>query len=60
MTLQGGETFISEGTSAMYQCNLGYYLVGNYSRTCLNNGIWSLEIPTCKGLLNEYSYMGVF
>ncbi|XP_053399292.1 CUB and sushi domain-containing protein 3-like [Mercenaria mercenaria] len=34
-------------TSAVYACASGYELVGDDIRTCLSNGTWTLEEPTC-------------
>ncbi|XP_052280448.1 sushi, von Willebrand factor type A, EGF and pentraxin domain-containing protein 1-like [Dreissena polymorpha] len=35
------------GSSAIYWCNKGYHLVGNQLRTCLQNGTWSGDKPSC-------------
>jgi len=37
------------GSHATYSCESGYELVGTEFRTCLNNGLWSGEEPTCFG-----------
>ncbi len=43
----------SSGTTyqetATYTCNDGYQLVGALTRTCQDNGEWSLSAPTCRG-----------
>ena len=36
------------GATATYQCNVGFTLEGQTTRTCLNTGKWSGEAPTCK------------
>ena len=33
--------------TATYRCNSGYSLVGNTTRTCQANGLWSGSSPTC-------------
>ena len=35
---------------ATYSCNDGYTLVGDTSRTCLDDGSWSGTAPTCTGM----------
>ncbi|KAH3836214.1 hypothetical protein DPMN_109584 [Dreissena polymorpha] len=35
------------GSSEIYWCNKGYNLVGNQLRTCLQNGTWSGDKPSC-------------
>ena len=37
--------------TATYACNIGYYLVGDSTRTCQATGNWSASAPTCQGLL---------
>ena len=38
------------GTVANFTCNAGYYLQGDGSRVCQNNGTWNeLATPICKG-----------
>ncbi|KAM8977204.1 complement decay-accelerating factor-like [Pelodytes ibericus] len=38
----------SPGSTATFQCNNGYILIGNESRDCMADGIWSGSAPTCK------------
>ena len=39
------------GQTATYSCNTGYNLVGNITRTCQPNGVWSKKSPTCQRML---------
>ena len=41
-----GTTF---GQTATYRCDTGYNLVGNNTRTCQADGMWSGSAPTCQG-----------
>ena len=34
--------------SVYYECDLGYSLIGSFSRTCLENGTWSGMDPKCS------------
>lgn len=36
------------GNSIEYKCPKEHSLVGNGTRECQNNGIWSLTAPSCK------------
>ena len=36
------------GQSVLYECEVGYRLVGSVSRTCLASGTWSGTRPTCQ------------
>ena len=38
---------ITLGTVATYHCNEGLMLLGNATRTCQSNGVWSGEEPMC-------------
>ena len=42
-----GTTF---GQTATYNCNTGYNLVGDSTRTCQAVGVWSGSAPTCVGM----------
>ena len=39
------------GQTATYSCNTGYNVVGDSSRTCQAEVIWSGSAPTCQGML---------
>ena len=41
------ETGLTEGSNAIYTCNSGYQLSGERIRTCMSNGNWSGQEPTC-------------
>jgi hypothetical protein len=47
-----GEVKMPDGTlfgaTAVYTCNSGYSTKDYYKRTCLSNGTWSSNAPTCK------------
>ena len=43
-----GTTF---GETATYSCNTGYNLVGDNTRTCQADGMWSGSAPTCERML---------
>ena len=43
-----GTTF---GQTATYSCNTGYNLVGDSTRTCEADGMWSGSAPTCQRML---------
>ena len=34
--------------SVYYECEMGYSLIGSFSRTCLENGTWSGKEPSCS------------
>lgn len=42
-----GKNF-SVGATIEYKCPKEHSLVGNATRECLSNGVWSLTAPTCK------------
>ena len=42
-----GTTF---GQTATYSCDTGYNLVGDGTRTCQADGMWSGNEPTCQGV----------
>lgn len=37
------------GSQATYDCNEGFNLEGNETRTCQSDGMWSGNEPTCEG-----------
>lgn len=39
----------SVGGVAHYSCPRGYYMEGNETRVCLQNGSWSGTMPACFG-----------
>ena len=39
------------GSTATYECNTGFTLMGNIERTCQDDGDWSGTEPTCDGML---------
>ena len=51
-TIENGavtETGRNTGDTATYTCNTGYQLVGQPTRTCQANGLWSSSPPICTG-----------
>ena len=54
VTYTGRTTF---GQTATYSCNRGYNLVGDNTRTCQANGVWSGSIPICQGMLLGHACM---
>ena len=54
------DTGVTEGSIAAHTCNIGYQLIGeDQTRTCMSNGKWSGEEPTCirmKNALPIYIY----
>lgn len=38
----------SVGSNIEYKCPKEHSLVGNSTRVCQSNGVWSLNAPTCK------------
>ena len=47
-------TNLSVGSVAVYTCNRRFELVGNDTRTCQGDGMWSGEEPVCTGVLKDY------
>ena len=43
----------TEGSVANYTCNDNYELIGNESRTCMDDGMWSGQEPTCIRMYEE-------
>ena len=43
-------TGTSFGSTATYECDSGFTLVGNEERTCQDDGDWSGSDPTCVGM----------
>ncbi|XP_073447245.1 sushi, von Willebrand factor type A, EGF and pentraxin domain-containing protein 1 isoform X2 [Aquarana catesbeiana] len=46
-------TDYSYGKEVEYECHEGYMLKGDKKRTCLENGHWSGEMPSCKEIICE-------
>ena len=42
----------TNGKTATYNCNTGYNLVGDSTRTCQAIGNWSGSAPTCERMLH--------
>ena len=42
---------------ASYMCDPGHSLVGESSRTCDGNGMWSGTAPTCEGQSTYFTYV---
>lgn len=47
-----GEDFYA-GSSVLYQCKPGFYLLGESKMQCGNNGKWSGNVPACLGKRNS-------
>lgn len=47
------------GTAVLYECDPHYEIDGHARRLCLENGTWSSETPTCKGI-NDFVYFTKF
>ncbi len=43
-------TGIVEGSQAIYNCSMGFNLIGNQTRTCQFDGQWSGSISICEGI----------
>lgn len=37
------------GTSVLYHCKKGFYLLGSSALTCMASGLWDRSLPTCLG-----------
>ena len=48
-----GET---PGSSASYDCNLGYRIQGDTTRTCQQSGLWTGVAPTCNRMSIASNY----
>ena len=54
------ETGLTEGSNAVYTCNSGYKLSGKQERrirTCMSNGNWSGQEPTCLRMNITFAVM---
>lgn len=47
------------GEMAKFSCPKGRYLVGNDTRTCLQNGKWAGKNPTCKRKIELNLYFNI-
>uniref|UniRef100_A0A0N5BUC2 Cubilin n=1 Tax=Strongyloides papillosus TaxID=174720 RepID=A0A0N5BUC2_STREA len=66
---ENGEVFIdnndnSYGTNALFQCKIGFYIIGKVKMSCQSDGTWNGTSPTCipaqcEGLKNN-SAIGLF
>ena len=54
LTEGSGPIMVTEGSVASYTCNDTYQLTGNESRTCMDDGMWSGEEPTCIRMKNAF------
>jgi len=47
-----GSVDLSNGTAylstVLYSCDIGYYIVGNSTRTCAADGLWNQAEPFCQ------------
>ena len=54
LTINNGAVDTSSGTTFMmiatYTCNTGYNFIGDMTRRCQANTMWSLSAPTCDGM----------
>lgn len=44
------------GSTALYQCNNGFILIGDRTRVCQRSGSWSGTNPVCQGIYVESSF----
>ena len=49
------DTNITEGSNATYTCDPDYQLSEEQFRTCMSNGMWSGEEPTCIRMKNAFT-----
>ena len=47
------------GTVATFQCEEGFELFGNMTRTCQNNMTWSKSSPSCLGKIHFYLFLEI-
>ena len=47
-------TGLTYGSVAVYNCDNGYQVSGDQTRTCMSNGTWSGEEPTCLRMKNAF------
>ena len=50
----GQVTVNADGDHANYSCHEPYTLIGNTTRTCNSDGLWSGIDPTCKHAVQQY------
>ena len=41
-------------STATYECDTGFNLIGDMERTCQENGQWTGGAPTCEGIITIY------
>ena len=49
----------TQGSVALYACNMGFFLYGNTTNVCLDNGQWEHPKPVCTGEYNKIIYIQV-
>ena len=49
----GGSGF---GAVTAYSCNLGFMLLGDSTRECGSDEMWTNSEPTCAGIMNKWKH----